>query len=44
MNAKLSDCDPTYGEFTVRALAPSSVVTFDALKQRLEIKRAPGAA
>lgn len=37
-NANLSDYDPTYGEFTVRALAPSSVVTFDALGQQVVLK------
>jgi hypothetical protein len=37
-NANLSDYDPTYGEFTVRALAPSSVVTFDALGQKVSIR------
>ena len=37
MNANLSDYDPTYGEFTVRALAPSSVVPFDALGQKVSM-------
>ena len=37
MNANLSDYDPTYGEFTVRALAPSSVVTFNALGQKVSM-------
>lgn len=38
MNANLSDYDPTYGEFTVRALAPSSVVTFDAFREHVELR------
>jgi hypothetical protein len=38
MNANLSDYDPTYGEFSVRALAPSSVVHFDAFRQRVELR------
>lgn len=38
MNANLSEYDPTYGEFLVRALAPSSVVSFDALGQKVELK------
>ena len=29
-SANLSDHDPTYGEFTVRALAPSAGIPFDA--------------
>ncbi|MDH5254314.1 MAG: hypothetical protein OEW72_00220 [Gammaproteobacteria bacterium] len=37
-NANLSDYDPTYGEFTVRALSPSSVVAFDALGQKVSIR------
>ena len=37
MNANLSDYDPTYGEFSVRALAPSSVVPFDALGQKISL-------
>lgn len=37
-NANLSDYDPTYGEFTVRALAPSSVVNFDALGQKVSLR------
>jgi hypothetical protein len=37
-SANLSDYDPTYGEFTVRALAPSSVVEFDALGQKVSLK------
>jgi len=38
MNADLSDYDPSYGEFTVRALAPSSVVTFKALNQQVSLR------
>ncbi len=38
MNANLSDYDPTYGEFTVRALAPSSVVEFDAFGQKVSVR------
>jgi hypothetical protein len=38
MNADLSDYDRTYGEFTVRSLAPSSMVPFDALGQRVVLK------
>lgn len=38
MNANLSDYDPTYGEFTVRALAPSSVVYFDGFGQKVELR------
>ena len=37
MNANLSEYDPTYGEFTVRALSPSSVVNFDALGQKVAV-------
>jgi hypothetical protein len=37
MNANLSDYDPSYGEFTVRALSPSSVVSFDALGQKVAV-------
>lgn len=42
MNANLSDYDPTYGEFTVRALAPSSVITFNDLGQKVELRFANG--
>jgi len=42
VDANLSDYDPTYGEFTVRALAPSSVVTFNALGQKLSVSFANG--
>ncbi len=37
MNANLSDYDPSYGEFTVRALSPSSVVDFNALGQKVQV-------
>ena len=37
-SANLSDYDPTYGEFTVRALSPSSVVEFAALGQKVSLK------
>jgi hypothetical protein len=37
MHANLSDYDPAYGEFTVRALSPSSVVNFDALGQKVAV-------
>jgi hypothetical protein len=36
--ANLSEYDPTYGEFTLRALAPSSVITFDAFQQKVELR------
>ena len=38
MHANLSEYDPTYGEFTVRALAPSSVVEFKAFGQAVALK------
>ena len=38
MNANLSEYDPTYGEFTIRALSPSSTVPFDAFRQRVGIR------
>jgi hypothetical protein len=38
MHANLSEYDATYGEFTVRALAPSSVVEFKALGQKVALK------
>lgn len=34
-NAGLSDYDPTYGEFTVRALSPASELSFQALGQKV---------
>ena len=37
MNANLSEYDPTYSEFQVRALAPSSVVTYSALGQKVSL-------
>ena len=37
-NAQLSHYDPGYGEFTVRALAPSSVVSFDHFGQKVELR------
>jgi hypothetical protein len=37
MNANLSEYDPTYSEFQVRALAPSSVVTYSALGQKVAV-------
>jgi len=36
--ANLSEYDPSYGEFTLRALAPSSVVSFDAFQQKVELR------
>jgi hypothetical protein len=41
-SANLSDYDPTYSEFTIRALAPSSVIDFDAFGQKVAIKFANG--
>lgn len=37
MKANLSEYDPTYSEFQVRALAPSSVVTYSALGQKVSL-------
>lgn len=37
-DAQLSDYDPTYGEFTIRALAPSSVVSFEAWQRKVSVK------
>ena len=42
VGANLSDYDPSYGEFTVRALAPSSVIEFPALGQKVSVKFANG--
>ena len=42
LGANLSDYDPSYGEFTVRALAPSSVIEFPALGQKVSVKFANG--
>ena len=36
--AQSSEYDPSYGEFTVGALAPSSVVDFNALGQKVALK------
>ncbi len=41
-NANLSDYDPTYGEFTIRAIAPSSEVTFSAFGQQVAVRFANG--
>jgi len=37
LNDHLSDYDPGYGEFTLRALAPSSTVSFRALQQEVAL-------
>lgn len=37
MNANLSEYDRTYGEYMVRALAPSSVLSFDAFGQKISL-------
>jgi hypothetical protein len=42
LGAELSDYDPTYGEFTIRALAPSRIVTFDAHREHVELRFANG--
>lgn len=42
MNANLSEYDPSYEEFTVRALAPSSLVTFKAFGQKVSLRFANG--
>lgn len=42
VRADLSDYDPGYGEFTVRALAPSSTVEFRAFNQKVAVKFANG--
>lgn len=42
MNANLSDYDPSYEEFSVRALAPSSVITFDSFGQKVSLRFANG--
>ncbi len=42
VGANLSDYDPSYGEFTIRALAPSSVIEFPALGQKVSVKFANG--
>jgi hypothetical protein len=38
MNANLSAYDPTYGEFTIRALSPSSTVSFKGFRQQVGIR------
>jgi len=38
LSANLSEYDPSYGEFTLRALSPSSVVSFDAFQQKVELR------
>src|SRR5690606_17947514 len=38
LNGRLSDYDPAYGEFTVRALAPSSVIEFSAFQEKVALK------
>lgn len=38
LRADLSEYDSTYGEFTVRALAPSSVVEYQALGQKVQLR------
>jgi hypothetical protein len=40
--AQLSEYDPSYGEFSVRALAPSQVVYFDAMREKAELRFANG--
>jgi len=42
MNAGLSDYDPTYGEFSVRALAPSSTLEFSTLSNKVSVRFANG--
>lgn len=42
MNSNLSEYDPAYEEFTVRALSPSSLVTFKALGQNISLRFANG--
>lgn len=38
LDAGLSDYDPAYGEFTLRALAPSSVVSYGAFNQKISLR------
>lgn len=38
LNTQLSDYDPTYGEYTISGLAPSSVVTFKSLQQEVTLR------
>jgi hypothetical protein len=44
MQANLSEYDPSYSEFTIRALSPSSVVTFEAFDQKISLKFSNGQA
>lgn len=37
-DAGLSAYDPTYGEFTIRALSPSSTFPFEAFTQKITVK------
>jgi hypothetical protein len=41
-DARLSEYDPSYSEFTVRALAPSSVMEFSAFRQKVQLKFSNG--
>lgn len=43
-SANLSDYDPTYEEFTVQALSPSSIVDFNALGQKVTLRFGNGRA
>lgn len=43
-SANLSDYDPTYEEFTVQALSPSSLVDFTALGQKVTLRFGNGRA
>lgn len=38
LNDTLSEYDPTYGEYTLRALAPSSTVSYRALQQEISLR------
>jgi hypothetical protein len=38
LSTQLSDYDPTYGEYTISGLAPSSVVTFKAFQQEVTLR------
>jgi len=42
LNDHLSEYDPSYGEFTLRALAPSSTVPFRGLQQEVSLRFANG--
>lgn len=37
-NAKVSRYDPAYGEFTIGAFAPSSVISYSAFRQNVELR------